>query len=219
MANDESIRAVICENINRLLQERRMTQKELADHMHVSASTVNDWVKGKKIPRMDKIDKICSIFRVQREEVLYDSSRSDKTLQARKLFGSRLRRLLDERQLNQNELAKILGVSESTVGKWVLEKSMPRTMGTIQQLADYFGVGKSYFLETQPADGLPALSQREERDIERDLEDMMQSVASANFATKGAAEDNEALKAALRVAMISAKRAAKKKYTPRKYRK
>lgn len=144
---------------------------------------------------------------------------ADKTLQARKLFGSRLRRLLDERQLNQNELAKILGVSESAVGKWVLEKSMPRTMGTIQQLADYFGVGKSYFLETQPTDGLPTLSQREERDIERDLEDMMQSVASANFATKGAAEDNEALKAALRVAMISAKRAAKKKYTPRKYRK
>lgn len=93
---------------------------------------------------------------------------SDKTLQARKLFSSRLRRLLDEHHLNQNELAKVLGVSESTVGKWVLEKSMPRTMGLIQQMADYFGVGKSYFLESKPSsassDGLPALSVREERD-------------------------------------------------------
>ena len=74
MSKEESIRSVICGNLNRLLNERRMTQKELSDFMGVSASTVNDWVRGKKIPRMDKVDKLCSIFGVSREEILYDHS-------------------------------------------------------------------------------------------------------------------------------------------------
>ena len=79
-------------------------------------------------------------------------SLSDKTLKARDLFSERLRKMLKEHDLNQNELAKILNVSESTVGKWVLGKSMPRTIELIQQIADYFDVGKSYFLEDVPSE-------------------------------------------------------------------
>lgn len=74
MSKEESIRSVICGNLNRLLRQRKMTQKELSEYMGVSASTVNDWVRGKKIPRMDKVDKLCSIFGVSREEILYDHS-------------------------------------------------------------------------------------------------------------------------------------------------
>lgn len=74
MSKEESIRSVICGNLNRLLHQRKMTQKELSEYMGVSASTVNDWVRGKKIPRMDKVDKLCSIFGVSREEILYDHS-------------------------------------------------------------------------------------------------------------------------------------------------
>lgn len=72
---------------------------------------------------------------------------SEETLRARELFSQRLETLLKEHDMNQNELAKILNVSESTVGKWVLGKSMPRTMGLVQKIADHFGVGKSYLLE------------------------------------------------------------------------
>lgn len=72
---------------------------------------------------------------------------SNETLKARKLFSSRLRSLLIKSDMTQKELAEKLNVTESTVGKWVLGKAMPRTMGLIQTMADYFGVGKSYFLE------------------------------------------------------------------------
>lgn len=72
---------------------------------------------------------------------------SNETLKARKLFSSRLRNLLIKSDMTQKELAEKLNVTESTVGKWVLGKAMPRTMGLIQTMADYFEVGKSYFLE------------------------------------------------------------------------
>ncbi|MDY4146871.1 MAG: helix-turn-helix transcriptional regulator [Acidaminococcus fermentans] len=64
----------------------------------------------------------------------------------KELFSKRLSALLQENNMNQAELAKLLGVSESTVGKWLLMKSLPR-MGIIQKLSDHFGVPKSYFLE------------------------------------------------------------------------
>lgn len=81
---------------------------------------------------------------------------SKETIKARELFSRRLSTLLNEHNMNQNELAKILNVSESTVGKWVLGKSMPRTMGIIQTIADSFGVGKSYLLEEVPQKETPA---------------------------------------------------------------
>ena len=48
------------------------------------------------------------------------------------------------------DLAKILNVSESTVGKWILKKSMPR-MGMIEDIAEYFNVKKSDILEYKDA--------------------------------------------------------------------
>ena len=66
----------------------------------------------------------------------------------KKLFSIRLSKLMNERDINQREIAQAVGVSESTVGKWLLLKAIPR-MGVIQKLADYFNVGKSYFLEDE----------------------------------------------------------------------
>ena len=48
--------------------------------------------------------------------------------------------------LNQKELADIINVDNSTVGKWINKKALPR-MGVIQKMADCFKVGNSYFLE------------------------------------------------------------------------
>ena len=66
----------------------------------------------------------------------------------KRLFSHRLSSLMSERNINQREIAQVVGVSESTVGKWLLLKAIPR-MGVIQKLADYFNVGKSYFLEAE----------------------------------------------------------------------
>ena len=71
------------------------------------------------------------------------------TENARLVISKRIQRVLDKHDMTQSDLAKILDVSESTVGKWILMKSIPR-MGVIQKLSDYFNVPKSYFLEESP---------------------------------------------------------------------
>lgn len=61
-------------------------------------------------------------------------------------ISNNLMRLLNDNNMTRTDLAKILNVSESTVGKWILKKSVPR-MGIIEDIADYFNVNKSDILE------------------------------------------------------------------------
>jgi len=69
---------------------------------------------------------------------------SDK---ARELFGRRLKILLQNRRATRREVADYVGVQESTVGRWAMGKGMPRYMDQIDKLAEFFRVGKPYFLE------------------------------------------------------------------------
>lgn len=93
---------------------------------------------------------------------------TEKEIAMRSLFSRRLGSLIESHGIQQNDLAMKIGVSESTVGKWILKKAMPR-MGTIQKLADYFGVPKSYFLEESPAapQDAPAPAASDRRKIAR----------------------------------------------------
>ena len=70
MAKDEQIRKVFADNLKCFFTQKGVTQKELAKYMEVSAPTVNDWLKGRILPRMDKIDKLCVYFNVMRSDFL-----------------------------------------------------------------------------------------------------------------------------------------------------
>ncbi len=70
MAENKGISAIFKDNLNRLLTERDVTQKALADYVGVSTATISHWKKGVKMPRMDKVDKICAFFHVDRRDLL-----------------------------------------------------------------------------------------------------------------------------------------------------
>ena len=141
-----------------------------------------------------------------------------------------IKRIREEKGMSQEELARLVGFkSRSSINK--IEMGVNDiTQSKLVAIANALGVSPGELMGSddpaspappapQKSDGLPELNARDERDIERDLEDMLHSVAQADYKAPGDEEDTEALRAALRVAMIQAKRTAKKKYTPRKYRK
>ena len=66
----------IAANLNRLMEHHNVTQLELAEYMNVSQATISNWCKGSKMPRMDKIDKLCQFFNVSRTELM-DSHSAD----------------------------------------------------------------------------------------------------------------------------------------------
>ena len=58
------------------------------------------------------------------------------------IFANNLKKLLNDRNLLQIDVAKAINVSPQTFNTWVKGIAIPR-MGKIQALADYFGVLKS----------------------------------------------------------------------------
>lgn len=63
-----------------ILKKHNMTQAELAERMDVSTATASNWCKGIKLPRMDKVDRMCAIFDCPRSDLMEDKS----SLQGRK---------------------------------------------------------------------------------------------------------------------------------------
>lgn len=141
-------------------------------------------------------------------------------------IGRKIRDARKNAGMTQVELAKATNLSRSYIGDIEKDRYNP-SVSTLQAIAKATNVPVETLLGgaasappvPQKSDGLPELNARDEREIERDLADMMHSVAMANYTAPGEKEDAEALEAALRFAMVQAKRMAKKKYTPRKYRK
>lgn len=64
------------------------------------------------------------------------------------IFSRNLLKLMDDRNITQEDIAKITGVSQQSVSNWVSAKLMPR-MGSVEKIADYFNILKSDLLEEQ----------------------------------------------------------------------
>lgn len=64
----------------------------------------------------------------------------------KKVFAENLNYYMNKSGKNQSDLISDLGLNKSTISTWCNGVKMPR-MGTIQTLADYFGVMKSDLIE------------------------------------------------------------------------
>jgi gamma-glutamylcysteine synthetase len=92
-------------------------------------------------------------------------------------------------------------------------------------MSNYFGVQKSDLIEEKKNNDndFPTLTPKDEREIAKDLEAMLNSLDNKNgmaaYNDPEDEEDRELLKASLLTSMRLAKQIAKKKFTPKKYRK
>ncbi|KAB8126938.1 helix-turn-helix domain-containing protein [Gracilibacillus oryzae] len=72
-----------------------------------------------------------------------------KTVQIqRKILSDNLKRLLNSKGKTQTDMARELGLSETTVSSWINSERYPR-LDKIQLMADYFGVYRSAITEEE----------------------------------------------------------------------
>lgn len=67
---DKEINKMLGERIAMYLEERGDTQTDLARYLGVTQTSVSNWVKGVKMPRMDKINAMCNYFHIPRVALL-----------------------------------------------------------------------------------------------------------------------------------------------------
>ena len=66
---------VFANNLRFYLERSGKTQKELAEMVGVSAPTMNDWIKGKKYPRIDKIEILADYFGILKSDLIEEKKK------------------------------------------------------------------------------------------------------------------------------------------------
>jgi transcriptional regulator with XRE-family HTH domain len=142
-------------------------------------------------------------------------------------IGDRIKARRLELDMSQDELARLVGYkSRSSINKIESDgRLLPQRK--IMEIATALNTTPAYIMgweESNQAESPSVpLTPRDERQIAADLEKMLADLDSKNaMAAMGGTveddEDRELLKASLQATMRLAKKIAKEKYTPKKYR-
>lgn len=67
---DKEFKEIFSRRLRYYLEKRGMTQLDLAIALGVSRNSVSSWVNGQKIPRMDKVDMMCKILHITRDNLI-----------------------------------------------------------------------------------------------------------------------------------------------------
>lgn len=63
---------IFSKRLNYYLDRYGMTQLDLSKKLHVGTTSVSNWCRGLKTPRMDKVDAMCKIFNCKRSDLMED---------------------------------------------------------------------------------------------------------------------------------------------------
>lgn len=138
------------------------------------------------------------------------------------MFYDRFKLLCGQKGVSCNKAVTDMGLSNSTPTKWKKTGATPDSK-TLSLVSEYFDVSISYLLTGAETEKEPALTVKDERDIARSVEKIMDDLASnGDLMFDGVPMSDEAkaaMAAAIRVGLEEAKRRNKETYTPKKYRK
>lgn len=134
----------------------------------------------------------------------------------------RIKLLCDEKKTNFAEVERQIGISNGQIRRW--DNVSPKSE-TLQKVADHFNVSTDYLLGRTSQKRYYDLTEKDERDIQTELENILNDFSNSGFAMADGStpddldpEDRELLIASLEQSLRIAKRIAKQKYTPKKYR-
>lgn len=147
------------------------------------------------------------------------------------LFGDKLKKIRTERELTQQQFADLLGTSKQVISRYETNQRTPK-ITIAQEYADKLNVPLNYLIddnitsvEVNDNRPLPHLTKRDERQIQKKLEALLDDldpaagVAYYNDEEPISDEDKELLRISLENTLRLTKQLAKQKFTPKKYRK
>lgn len=156
----------------------------------------------------------------------------ENNLGNKEIMAKNITRYMQAKGINRADFCRDLGFNYNTVSDWIHARKYPR-IDKIEAMAHYFGITKADLVEPAPAPPAaqpptapyhPELTKRDERDIEKRLQAIRDDLDSeSGIALLGdhplTEDEKEQLLIPIRSGLETARLIAKKKYTPKKYRK
>lgn len=138
----------------------------------------------------------------------------------KKIMGKNIQYYMDKNDKTRNDLCDDLGIKYTTLTDWIKGNSYPR-IDKIELMANYFGIEKSDLVEEKQWQ--PTLTEKDEKDIQKKLDGILNQLDNdTGLMFDGEVVDDETkekLRISLEMVMRGAKKEAKEKFTPKKYRK
>lgn len=140
-------------------------------------------------------------------------------------LGNRLKSLRQEKGLTQKEVAKLIGTTDVSIGRYEMDARVPKA-DILNSLAKLYDVEIDYLLTGKESKEYEStLNNRDKKDIEKDLKVIMDDFKSGEAGpvyfdgVELDEDDMDKLEIAMRTALEIAKVKNKEKYTPKKYKK
>ena len=109
--SDIGNKEIFAKNLSYYVKRSGRDQKEIAEVVGVAPSTFNEWVKGKKYPRIDKIEMLANYFRILKSDLIEDKTKKSTPEEPQLTEGERM--LLDLfRQVPEDKQQLVLQMIE-----------------------------------------------------------------------------------------------------------
>lgn len=137
------------------------------------------------------------------------------------MIGDLIKKERINKGMTQGQLAKILDVSPSTIGMYEQNRRVPDTEMVVK-MSEFFNVTTDYLLGSTSD---PKLTAKDEKDISKKLESILDEMGGSDALMFDGEkmdmdeESKELLKSSIENSLRLAKKLAKEKYTPKKYKK
>lgn len=70
----EEYRSIFIRNLKKYMGLNQMNQVELASKLKINKSVVSSWINGARYPRMNTIERIAAIFRIEKSDLIEDKN-------------------------------------------------------------------------------------------------------------------------------------------------
>lgn len=93
---------IFATNLKRYMALNEKSRKDISEALGISYYTVTDWVKGKKYPRMDKVEMLADYFGILKSDLIEEKTEERREMQQKNstLAGLMVRMRKDEEFLS-----------------------------------------------------------------------------------------------------------------------
>lgn len=136
----------LIESINECLALKELTPTDFARLVGCQERCVAKWRQGKNMPSLKYLILIADALQYSTDYLcgLTDDSSFIPALTPT-TFSNRLNKLIEEKNVSKNQIAKICNISSSTLSKYLLHGQLPKP-DNIYALAEYFGCTMDYLI-------------------------------------------------------------------------
>ncbi len=123
---------MIFEKLKNLRENNDLTQRQIALKLNVSKSTYNRWETGETFIPLKHLNDLCNLYNLSMDYIVnlsndknYDNVKNEID---KKIIGKRIFDLRKKFNLSQNDLAKLLNTSHSTISAYENGKTLILTV-------------------------------------------------------------------------------------------